>query len=233
MQSVWALRAHPGDSEVAARGYRGLFLTGSEPKRDAGELTTADAGRATSRRTALHEISSPKCLQNTFEEIWRKSSRRGRRGSGIDGESLQDFWNVREQRSHELSETLRSKEGYRFHGLLAYVIPKDNGKDRVVQRAILKFLLTKETDRCKLRNDVNYGFLRERGVATAVNKAVNFEIRILGSTRLISPLSSIPFPATCSLSESTDSFAFLPCENCSSEQRNARSKRWVVARLEE
>ena len=69
--------------------------------------------------------------------------------------------------------------GYAFSPLRAFLIPKFNGKDRVicaptvrdrvVQRAIVDFIST--GDRCHLRNDVSYGFIPGRSVEKAVERA--------------------------------------------------------------
>jgi len=74
---------------------------------------------------------------------------------------------------------MRSQGGYQFSMLRAVPIPKDHGKyriiciptvrDRIVQRAVNAYLA--KDDRCKLANEVSYGFIPNRSVEKAVKRA--------------------------------------------------------------
>lgn len=132
-------------------------------------------------RSALDRISSIASLANAWHSIWSRASARSRRSFGIDGQTLFDFDSNRTTRCRELSTEIRSPESYQFSGLVAHLIPKSSGKDRVicvptvrdrvVQRALSEYLA--DGDRCGLRNAVSYGFIPERSVGMAVRQARN------------------------------------------------------------
>jgi RNA-directed DNA polymerase len=74
---------------------------------------------------------------------------------------------------------MRSSGGYEFSTLRAIPIPKNNGgyriicvptvRDRIVQRAVNAFLA--KDDRCGLANNVSFGFIPNRSVRKAVDRA--------------------------------------------------------------
>ena len=74
---------------------------------------------------------------------------------------------------------MRSRVGYQYSPLRPALLPKpDNSyrvicvptvRDRIVQRAVLNFLA--EGDKCRLLNDVSFGFVQGRGVKQAAQKA--------------------------------------------------------------
>jgi RNA-directed DNA polymerase len=74
---------------------------------------------------------------------------------------------------------MRSQGGYQYSMLRAVPIPKEHGKfriiciptvrDRIVQRSVNAYLA--KGDRCKLANEVSYGFIPNRSVEKAVKRA--------------------------------------------------------------
>jgi RNA-directed DNA polymerase len=75
--------------------------------------------------------------------------------------------------------SMRSQGGYQFSMLRAVPIPKEHGRyriiciptvrDRIVQRAVNAYLA--KGDRCRLANEVSYGFIPNRSVEKAVKRA--------------------------------------------------------------
>ena len=129
--------------------------------------------------TALQIISATANLQAAWLKLFERSTARSRRSSGVDDETLIDFDASPLARCRLLSQQLRNKSGYQFSALQAHLVPKKDGRDRVicvptvrdrvVQRAIVDFL--SKGDRCGLANAVSFGFIPGRSVEKAVERA--------------------------------------------------------------
>lgn len=132
-------------------------------------------------RSALIEISSIVSLKSAWAYIYKNSSERSRKTKDITSESINGFSVKSDKNLKELSKEIRSKDGYKFSPLKAVLLPKSNGKyrvicvptvqDRIVQRALLDFLSI--DDKCKLLNKVSYGFVKGRGAKDAAIAARN------------------------------------------------------------
>jgi RNA-directed DNA polymerase len=130
-------------------------------------------------RTALNKLSSAKALMEAWGSISSRSNARSRASSGIDDETLLEFGRNPNTICRILSEQLRRPGSYNFSPLRAHLIPKSPDKerviciptvrDRIVQRSISDFLA--EGDRCKLANDVSFGFIPNRSVKKAAERA--------------------------------------------------------------
>ncbi len=129
--------------------------------------------------TAIKEISSNYSLERAWNNLLHNASSRGRNTRGIDGLSINDFSLRLDRYLHEISAAIRSPSGYQFSPLITALLPKPNGKtrviciptvaDRIVQRSIVDFLTT--ADKCGIINTVSYGFIKGRSVKTAGRKA--------------------------------------------------------------
>lgn len=132
-------------------------------------------------KSALLIISSINSLRDAWNYINGKAHGSSRNSAGIDNQSINDFAQNLERNLLGIRAALISSGGYQFQSLKAHLIPKTNGKtrvicvptvqDRIVQRAISDYLA--EGDKCKLVNNVSYGFIRGRGVKKAANRAKN------------------------------------------------------------
>ena len=130
-------------------------------------------------RTALDVVSSSASLERAWRTLYSRSTLRSRLSSGVDEETLLDFDRHPSAVCRSLSQQLREFGGYKFSELRAYLIPKSAHKDRVicvptvrdrvVQRALVEFLAN--GDRCGLANAVSYGFIPNRSVEKAVQRA--------------------------------------------------------------
>ena len=130
-------------------------------------------------QSALAQVSSFESLKSAFQYINSKSTRRSRNTKGIDHQSINQFSENLDRNLRELSNLIRSKAGYKYSPLRPALLPKpDNSyrvicvptvRDRIVQRAVLNFL--SEGDKCRLLNDVSFGFVQGRGVKQAARKA--------------------------------------------------------------
>jgi len=99
---------------------------------------------------------------------------------GVDGESLDSFSRCLDARLAEISTAIRGGS-YRFSSLKPFLVPKPNGKnrlicvptvsDRVVQRAMLDFLTPRNG---WIANGVSFGFVPDLGVPDAVKLAVTY-----------------------------------------------------------
>ena len=127
---------------------------------------------------ALDEVGSLGSLKKSWGSIYRKSRPGSRNSVGADGESINDFASDPNGRLLRLSRELKNHT-FCFSQLRPHLIPKTNGKDRlicvptvrdrVVQRALLNFL-SDHYDKV-LANRISYGFLRGRSVKDAVHAA--------------------------------------------------------------
>jgi len=130
-------------------------------------------------KSALTGVSSFESLFRAWRMLYERSSARSRQSRGIDDESLLDFDKGPSAGCREIARQMRREGGYRFAMLRAVTVPKGNGKDRIicvptvrdriVQRSIVSFLAA--GDRCRLANDVSFGFIPGRSVGDAVKRA--------------------------------------------------------------
>jgi group II intron reverse transcriptase/maturase len=129
-------------------------------------------------RTALAEVTSYESLRAAWRSLYTRSRPYSRNTRGIDGVSINDF--AIDPKPHLRRITAALRQGlYEFAPLRAHLIPKPNGKerlicvptiqDRIVQRALLEFLTTKYLVR--LANPISYGFIRYRTVKDAAIEA--------------------------------------------------------------
>ena len=132
-------------------------------------------------RSALFEISNIQSLKSAWAYIYKNSSQRSKNTKDINDESINSFAVKLDRHLKELSEDIRSKSGYKYSPLRAVLLPKPNGKyrviciptvrDRIVQRVLLNFLAI--NDKCKLINKVSYGFVQGRSAKQAAVIARN------------------------------------------------------------
>ena len=132
-------------------------------------------------KTALIQISSLSSLKKAWKYLDCKTVGSRRESAGVDNISINQFTLNAEQNILIIQKQIRSQAGYQFHHLKAHIIPKANGKqrvicvptlnDRIVQRAVVDFL--SDGDKCKIQNTVSYGFVRKRTVEQAVSRAKN------------------------------------------------------------
>lgn len=126
------------------------------------------------KNSAYAVALSPTALDDAWRRIFKNASPRSRKTIGIDDISINDFRADEKSHLNRLSRALRYRT-FQFSSLRPHLIPKGNGKDRlicvptvrdrIVQRALLEFLSTRYADR--LANKISYGFVKERGVKKA------------------------------------------------------------------
>ncbi|SOD41170.1 Reverse transcriptase (RNA-dependent DNA polymerase) [Nitrosovibrio sp. Nv4] len=116
---------------------------------------------------------------NASWQVLKKKSRPSSRNTvGIDGVSINDF--ARDEKGNLNKLCLSFRKGkFGYEKLRPHLIPKANGKDRlicvptvidrIVQRALLEELSTKYYER--LANRISFGFIKNRGVGEAVSVA--------------------------------------------------------------
>jgi retron-type reverse transcriptase len=130
------------------------------------------------KRSAFSAVSSSDALYVAWEHILRNASARSRRSHGVDEQTILDFHRNPVQNCRTISDDLRNGT-FQFLPLIAHLVPKDDGKnrvicvptvrDRIVQRSISDYLAS--GDRCKLNTDVSYGFLPGKSVRHAAVRA--------------------------------------------------------------
>ena len=122
-------------------------------------------------------------LLKAWKELYAKASPRKKYNTrGVDEQTLEDFKLKEKNNLKEISLSMRSNNGYQFSDLFPIFIKKANGKpriisiptvkDRIVQKSI-KMVLQKsgKWSYCKF-NGINFGFVKEKGVKDAINKAI-------------------------------------------------------------
>lgn len=129
-------------------------------------------------KSAFHEFSSTQNLTTAWKAMYARTSVRSRSGFGIDRLSVAQFKETDLDRIPHLSKNIRNG-AFSFNNLTAKLIPKSDGKyrviciptvkDRVVQRALTKTLYEYGYT---LENSVNHGFVKGRSVKTAINKSI-------------------------------------------------------------
>ncbi|MET4390455.1 RNA-directed DNA polymerase [Bradyrhizobium sp. F1.4.3] len=140
-------------------------------------------------RTESHRFPKPVRIlsKSNLFAAWKKSrdatSDPGR--PGIDGLTAEQFAFRIDERLVALAAELRAGE-YRPARLKPVFIPKPNSskdrlicipviRDRIVQKAILNHLVTKQ--RLPVENEFSFGFLKGRGTANALDRAVELRRR--------------------------------------------------------
>jgi RNA-directed DNA polymerase len=129
-------------------------------------------------KRALTDIASYHTLEKAWRSLYSRSRPYARNTCGLDGVSINDF--ALDPKAHLRRLAVELSQGlFAFSPLRAHLIPKPNGKerlicvptvrDRVVQRALLEFLTTKYLSR--LANPISYGFIRYRTVRDAASVA--------------------------------------------------------------
>lgn len=122
-------------------------------------------------RSAKFQIANLYSLERAWKDINQRVHGQKRKTVGIDGVSVEQYTANVQERLKSLSRDIKASEPYVFSSLRAVQIPKPNGKlrviciptvrDRIVQRALLNYL--SEGDKCKLNNNISYGFARATG----------------------------------------------------------------------
>ena len=117
-------------------------------------------------------------LSQAWKDIFAKSSSASRKTVGSDDISINDFEVNSKSLWGTLGREVQSRK-FRFLPLRPYLIPKSNGKDRlvcvptvrdrIVQRALVDYLSQKY--RHHLANKVSYGFIKGRSVKEAATNA--------------------------------------------------------------
>lgn len=130
--------------------------------------------------SALLGAASIESLERAWRRMFARSTRTSRRSSGVDNQTILDFDANHIAYCRDLSRIIRRDLGFPFSPLRAFFVPKSSGgerviciptvRDRVVQRAISDFLAS--GDRCRLQNEVSFGFLPGRSVEKAVKQAI-------------------------------------------------------------
>ncbi|TWA66076.1 retron-type reverse transcriptase [Azospirillum baldaniorum] len=127
----------------------------------------------------LHKIAHKRNLKHVWDASPDAKGRK--KACGLDKVRSEDFGSKISDRIDEISRALIDGS-FRFSDLKAVAFPKSDPNkyriiciptvaDRLVQRAIAGHLLSTEVDRLKIKNVVSHGFLKERGVASAVREA--------------------------------------------------------------
>jgi len=116
-----------------------------------------------------------------LHEVWREFYKHHRKSlPGLDGIRPSDFAKAEQTNLLKLRAQLR--DGYAFSPLAARAFRKPNGKyriiciptvsDRIVQKAVIRFLIDENHDRLGLKNGVSFAFLKgEGGVRRALEIA--------------------------------------------------------------
>jgi len=135
--------------------------------------------------SALEKVATFPKLERAWRNIHSRARAASRNTRGVDGVSLNDFAIDPKPRLRTLARDLASGE-YEFAPLRPHLIPKTNGKDRlicvptvgdrIVQRALLNFLTSKYLSR--LQNEISYGFVQGRTVQDAARLACAYRSRL-------------------------------------------------------
>ena len=127
---------------------------------------------------AYQRVLSFAQLTRNWRRLFRSTRASSRNTAGSDGQSLNNFSREPTGEIRALARDLESRS-FVFSPLKPHLIPKPNGKDRlicvptvrdrVVQRTLLEFLSKKYHD--KLANKISYGFVKGRTVQDAARQA--------------------------------------------------------------
>ncbi|MCP4132908.1 MAG: RNA-directed DNA polymerase [bacterium] len=124
-----------------------------------------------------------KALKDSFTELAARAPKRLHGIScGIDAVTIEAFNQNLFHHLDAISAEIRSPRGYRFDRLKTVLIPKPNGKerlisiptirDRVVQKSLLNYLQNNTT--YASFNGVSYGFTRGKSTGDAIHDAIEF-----------------------------------------------------------
>lgn len=133
---------------------------------------------------AYEQALSHAALTSAWSRLYSKTKPMSRNTIGVDGLCINDFHSNSKGNLSRLSHEVRSRI-FQFSPLKPYLIPKTNGKlrlisvptvrDRIVQRALVEHLSEKYHD--QLANNVSFGFVKGRGVQTAAEIACNLRAK--------------------------------------------------------
>lgn len=128
-------------------------------------------------KSALRTVASPDYLNVVWQDMYSNTPSRKRGSKGRDGISISSFQEHRKEFIKKISDELKSSY-YSFWDLSPIFLPKSDGKerlicvpivqDRLVQRAILKFLYD---NGCRAETNISYGFVKGRNVSKALREA--------------------------------------------------------------
>ncbi|UYO73589.1 reverse transcriptase domain-containing protein [Halomonas qinghailakensis] len=128
-------------------------------------------------KSALKIVASPDYLKMVWQDMYNNTPSRKRGSKGRDGVSISSFHEHKKEFIKKISNDLKNS-CYSFWNLSPVFLPKPDGKDRLicvpvvqdrlVQRAILKFLYD---NGCRAETNISYGFIRGRSVSDALKKA--------------------------------------------------------------
>ena len=130
-------------------------------------------------RNALSVSGSFHKLNQAWETLFSRSSNRSRHTRGFDDESMLDFARNKDSNLRTIGRELATSRPYGFSPLIAHLIPKTNGgnrviciptvRDRIVQRSLSDFFAV--GDKCRLDNQVSFGFIPGKSVKKAARKS--------------------------------------------------------------
>ena len=129
-------------------------------------------------KSALRTVASPDYLKVVWKEMYDNTLPRKRNSKGRDGISINSFQEHKKEFIKRISDDIKNSR-YSFWDLAPIFLPKSDGKerlicvpvvqDRLVQRAILKFLYD---NGCRAETNISYGFVKGRNVSKALKEAV-------------------------------------------------------------
>lgn len=129
-------------------------------------------------KSALRTVASPDYLKVVWKEMYDNTLPRKRNSKGRDGISINSFQEHKKEFIKRISDDIKNSR-YSFWDLAPVFLPKSDGKerlicvpvvqDRLVQRAILKFLYD---NGCRAETNISYGFVKGRNVSKALKEAV-------------------------------------------------------------
>jgi retron-type reverse transcriptase len=125
---------------------------------------------------------NPGSLYYAWNQLYSKASPKQRENSaGLDNETIASIKLHESKVLKQISDQILSSSGYSFSFLKPVIIPKGNGKnriicvptirDRVVQKSI-QIVITKANLKYTRFNKVNFGFVKNYGVKDAINRAI-------------------------------------------------------------
>lgn len=131
--------------------------------------------------TPFQIVSSVEGLRSAWRQLFNATPTRHRGTSGVDRESVAQFAGSADRNLRSLAAELRGGT-FGYTDLKAHIEPKPNGgvriicvptvRDRIVQRSVLDYLTGQANPRYRLENEISYGFIKERTVRHAVERAV-------------------------------------------------------------
>ena len=129
-------------------------------------------------KTCLAQVAEFSNLEQAWVHIWANAKRQSKNSLDLDNLSLNDFNLDKKNRLRSISRKL-VEGNYNFNNLHPFLIPKPNGKfrlicvptieDRIVQRALL--LVLNQYYHKKFDNGISYGFISQKTVKDAALQA--------------------------------------------------------------